>query len=745
MIMNSEIFVNDLIQWNSDNEKNSLIERIVWIDEDYTIAFLFNINATKGFPRSYSVEDIKEAIRYQEVSKLEIDPWIRSIKEESLSEKEKLLRDNAWEIISLLVTQEPDIYYRDIRGKLVQQVINEYNQGRQENKLIPLTVYKYLRRFWQRGKNKNALLPDYDKSGGKGKRRQAGDKKRGRPRKYKNHPEIGEGINITEQDRQIFRIAINKFYRTKTKNSLVTAYKLMIKDYYAEEYQFDENKVKTSILIPPEKRPTFTQFRYWYETENSNLEKTITTRKGTKRYSLENRAILGTSKQETIGPGSRYQIDATVADIYLVSKYQRNWIIGRPVVYVVIDVFSRMIVGVYVGLEGPSWLGAMMALANAATNKVSFCQEFNIKITEEEWPCHHIPECILGDRGELVGMTVETMIPNLFIRVENAASYRADWKGLVERHFRVIHERVKPFLPGFIDTDFRQRGAKDYRLDSRLDIDQFTEIIIEIILYHNSHEVKSYNRDEQMIADDVASIPIELWKWGIKNRSGRLRTINEDIIRLNLMPTEKARITERGIRFKSMYYSCEKAINEMWFEKARSKLLSKEEKSLKIAYDPRQIDFIYIPSPDGRDFEKCCLIDPDERYAHKTIYDVEYLLAYETLQRKKREGKQLQNEVDLMAKIESVASRAEQETEKYQDKGESNLQKTSGIREHRATEKAQRREVEAFELKDNSKALPSPEKKKIKEEVKPSNSTQSTQPNHLDLLARKRRERKGGK
>ncbi|MGK7960598.1 DNA-binding protein, partial [Crocosphaera sp.] len=526
--MNSEIFVNDLIQWNSNKGDNSLIERIVWIDKEYKIAFLFNINATKGFPRSCPVKDIKEALKCQEVSKLELDPWIRIIQEENLSEKEKLLRDNAWKIISSLVIQEPDIYYRHLRGKLVKQVIADYENKYKGKKLAEKVVYKHLRRFWQRGKNKNALLPDYNNSGGKGKRRQAGDKKRGRPRKYKNHPEIGEGINITEEDRQIFRIAINKFYRTKTKNSLMTTYKLMIKDYYAEEYRFDENHVKTSILIPPEKRPTFTQFRYWYETENSNLEKTITTRKGSKRYSLENRAILGTSKQETIGPGSRYQIDATVADIYLVSKYQRNWIIGRPVVYVVIDVFSRMIVGVYVGLEGPSWLGAMMALANAATNKVSFCQEFNIKITEDEWPCYHIPECILGDRGELVGMTVETMIPNLFIRVENAASYRADWKGLVERHFRVIHERVKPFLPGFIDTDFRQRGATDYRLDSRLDIDQFTEIIIETILYHNSHELKSYNRDEQMIADDVAPIPIELWNWGIKNRSGKLRTINEN-------------------------------------------------------------------------------------------------------------------------------------------------------------------------------------------------------------------------
>ncbi|WP_239005453.1 Mu transposase C-terminal domain-containing protein [Gloeothece citriformis] len=624
-------------------------------------------------------------------------------------------------------------------------MITEYNQGRQDNKLVAITVYKYLRKFWQRGKVKNALLPDYVNSGGKGKRRKAGSQKRGRPRKYKHDPEIGEGINITEQDRQIFRIAINKFYRNQKQNSLMTVYKLMIKNYYAEEFHYNENNVKFSVLIPPEKQPTFTQFRYWYETENSNLEKTITARRGAKRFALEHRAILGTSKQETIGPGSRYQIDATVADVYLVSQYNRDWIIGRPVIYVIIDVFSRMIVGVYVGLEGPSWLGAMMALSNVASDKVLFCQEYGLTITEEQWPCHHIPESILGDRGELAGMTVETMIPNLFIRIENAAPYRADWKGLVERHFKVIHEQVKPFLPGFVDKDFRQRGARDYRLDARLDINQFTEIILELIFYHNAHELKTYNRDEEMIADDVPPIPLELWKWGIMKRSGKLRTINEDIVKLNLMPSAQARITERGIRFKSMYYTCEKAINEMWFEKARSQMLSKSEKSLSISYDPRKMDFIYLRSPDGRDFEKCFLLDPDERYTHKTIYEVEYLLAYEDLQKRKREGEQLQNEVDLMAKIESIASRAQQETEKYQDKSESNKQKNSGIREHRAQEKAQRREVEAFELKSDNKPS-SPQKiEKSKPESKQSHSSNSSQPNHLDLLAQKRQERKRGK
>jgi hypothetical protein len=733
--MNDDLFVNDLIEW-ADESGNNFIERVLWIDEGYIIAFVFDIYAPKGFPQSKSVNEIREAISDGRASKLKSDPWAKLVRDEELSDVEKKSRDRAWSMIEQLISSknEPSIYYRNVRGPLVKQVAQQYEA-------IERTIYQYLRRFWQRGKCKNALLPDYINSGGKGKQRKAGDKKRGRPRKFGEEPEIGIGINITEEDKRIFRIAINKFYNNPKQNSLTTAYELMIKNYYFEEIVYEDG-IKKSELLSPDKRPTLTQFKYWYEVEQ-DIRKTLISRKGANRYALQNRAIMGTSKMESLGPGFRFQIDATVADVYLVSLYNRSWIIGRPVIYVVIDVFSRMVVGVYVGLEGPSWAGAMMALANASTDKVQFCQEYGIQITQDDWPCHHIPDAILGDRGELVGTKVETLIPNLNIRVENAASYRADWKGLVERYFRTIHEYVKPFLPGYVDTDFRQRGGRDYRLDGKLDLYQFTEIIIRCILHRNHHHyLSNYEREEMMITDDVSPIPIELWKWGIANRSGRLRTFPEDIVKLNLMPTGKATITAKGIKFKGMYYTCEKARREFWFEKARSNLLSKSDKSLDISYDPRKPNFIYLRSPDGRDFEKCVLYDPEERYSNKDLHDIEYLLAYEELQKQKGRGKGLQEKVDLIAEIENVVSRAEKMTEAVEDDTVSNRQKVAGIRGNRTSEKAKQRGFEGFELartetESNSEAM----------ETQPEDSEKlnSLQPDYLDLLRKNRQELKRGR
>lgn len=725
--------VNDLIE-GEDELGNTSIERILWIDEHQSLAFVMDIFALNGFPQLKKLTDIFEGITAGYLSWSQHDPWASIVQEEHLSQKDKEIRDKAWAIILSLISgsQEPSIYQRNIRGSLVSRAATEHS-------VTEKTVYKYLRRYWQRGKNRNALLPDYVNSGGKGKAKKAGDKKRGRPRKYALAPQIGVGVNINESSRRTFRVAINRFYNNSTNNSLKTAYELMLKEYYAEDFIY-ENGVRKSILIPQAQKPSFIQFKYWYEKEQ-DIQKTLTSRKGASRYALNNRAILGTSTMETLGPGSRYQIDATVVDVYLVSSYNRSWVIGRPVIYVIIDVFSRMITGVYVGLEGPSWLGAMMALANAATDKVQFCGEYGITITPSDWPCHHLPDAILGDRGELAGKMASTLITNLHVRVENAAAYRADWKGIVERRFRIIHEYIKPFVPGYVDIDFRQRGGRDYRLDGKLDIHQFTEIIIYCILYHNNeHYLVNYDREEMMIADDVPSKAIKLWEWGIANRSGRIRTFPEDIVKLNLMPTGIATITARGIKFKGMRYSCEKAIRELWFDRARSQNSNRLDK-LDISYDARNPNFIYIRDPNGRGFEKCFLVESESRYLNKDLHEIEYLQEIEKLESQKREGERQQASVDLAAHIEHIVSVAYEMTDRVQDETRSNARRVADIRTHRAREKSEIRSAQAFELaKPETPSSPSGTEHQREDKF----TQKSGHPNHLELLRKKRQERMGG-
>jgi hypothetical protein len=488
---------NDLLEYV---EPNARIIRLLWIHPMQSAAFVIDVNAQDALPELIQIEALQGDLQSGVAKLLTADPFLSIAEENSLPEHYKSRRNRAWAFMANLVGDEPYIYYASHRAKRIAKCVESGLATRP-------TVYLHLRRYWQRGQTPNALLPDYANSGGRGKTRQANpNTKRGRPRKWGDMT----GINVTEDIRKVFRVAIARYYVTQTKFTLIGAYDQMIKDFFCERTIDPETSCVTHMPKAVAKTsgfPTFGQFNYWLEQDNDRLE-VRRERLRPRVYDKDLRGLQGTSTAETWGPGARYQIDATIADVYLISRIDRNKIIGRPVLYIVIDVFSRMIVGTYVGLEGPSWVGAMMALANTAADKQIFCKRNRKEISAEEWPCRHLPAILLGDRGEIEGRTIETLINNFNVTVENAAAYRADWKGIVEQRFRLIPAKFKAYVPGYIEVDYRARGGKDYRLDAVLDLDQFTRIIIECILYYNNHhELKRYDKDRDLAADGVVIPP----------------------------------------------------------------------------------------------------------------------------------------------------------------------------------------------------------------------------------------------
>ncbi|HID1394495.1 TPA: Mu transposase C-terminal domain-containing protein [Staphylococcus aureus] len=666
-------YINEILQ-DYQQEKTY---RILWIDSGNIIMYILELNNFKAFPEKKLVSEISDLIVIGDWRKI-IDTSYDVIVSNEYEKKHYEARDAAWAIIEAIVKEELAIYEKSFRTKLVKE-------AQEKHHVTYPTVRKYLYKYWSRGKTIDALLPDYKNSGGKGKQKKAGESKRGRP------PVYGvKGINIDEETKRIFRLAIEKYYLTSKQNSLTAAYKFMLKEFYVENIYY-ENGVEKVLLKDEEAIPTLTQFKYWYQKEY-NAPEVLIARKGEKRFNKDHRAVLNTSQSEVFGPGSRYQIDATIADVYLVSEVNRNWIIGRPVVYLVMDVFSRMVVGIYVGLEGPSWAGAMMAMTNVVADKKKYCAQYGIEINEEDWPSHHLPEILLADKGEFEGYNVERLVKAFNLHVENAASYRADWKGIVEKQFDLIQKKVKPLLPGYIDVDFQERGAKDYRLDAKLTLREFTQILIKQILQYNTkHYLKSYERDRDLVADDVQPIPLYLWNWGIKNRTGKLRAFAEELVKLQLLPRGKATVNHKGIQFKGISYSCDKAIQESWFENARMKGSWKME----IAYDPRNMNYVYVLNGLDSSFEACYMLEVSKRYEGLSLDEITYWKQQERLLEKGQDHKQFQKDLDYIADVEAIIKEAEKEKKAQQDSTLSKAEQVGAIRDNRKAEKDRQRIVES--------------------------------------------------
>lgn len=673
--------VNTILKWN--DEEN--VERVLWIDNNLDVAYLIDINENK-YPKKRRISEISDDINDGYIQ-FDSDPYLKVIDEYDIPTSYKELREKAWEIIKDIVIHEPNIFIGKKRRKYILKLCELH--GVNES-----TISKYLKRYWIRGKVKNALLPDFMLCGGRNIDKKTNNIKIGRPRK--NVAILGTGINVDENMKQIFRMSVNKYYNNTSKPSLKVTYEMMLKEYFTDDFKIQDN-IRIPLLKSDE-IPTLRQFRYWFQ-KDRNIKNEIKNRKNLKTYEQNHRAIIGNSTAEAIGPGSIYQIDATIGDVYLVSRFNRNWIIGRPVIYIVMDVFSRMIVGLYIGLEGPSWIGVMEALANAAISKKAFCKEYGIEISEDQWPVNYLPDSILADR-ELIGYKIENLINSLHIKVSNTAPYRADWKGIIEKNFHLIQEQVRPLLPGSINQDL-QRGDRNYRLDAKLDVKQVTEAIIRCVLYHNnSHYLSNYSREEMMIKEEVEPIPIKLWNWGIKNRSGRLRSVDEDVIKLSLMPTDKATITAKGIKFKGMYYGSKQSIKERWFELARNNGTWQ----VTVAYDMRNMNYIYIKDIKSNGFEKCFLLEHEHKYINKSFEEIQHLIEYERFEEKKNVNKEVQSKMQLISEIEDIVSLAKKETESEKCKI-SNNKRIKDIDINRKIEKTINRKEKSFELnivKDNN-------------------------------------------
>ncbi|XYS42454.1 transposase [Acinetobacter baumannii] len=560
--------------------------------------FWIQINNKNALPEVVREELLFEYIDNERLTRAE-DPFAHLVlAEPTLNSVAFTKRDKAFNIIREII-QEPNHYEPSIRAALIYKIVLSGIVSKP-------TIYKYLRKYWQRGQFPNALLPDYKNSGAPGKTRtEINTKKNGRKRQFGD----GEGCQITIEIERLFRITISKYLLVTNPLKITEAYK-KFQSLYKQYYPNEDSK----------NYPTLRQFRYFYQREYTKPQ-LVEAQTSLTDFNKDKRPLHATAASSVLGPGSRYEIDATVADIYLVADDDRTRIIGRPTVYSISDVFSRMITGFYVGVDNPSYAIAMQTISVACTSKVALCKEFEIEISEDDWPTVGLPSAILADRAEMLSEQAETLTNGYNVRLETAPPRRGDAKAVVESCFRTLQAEFKPYAPGVVKGNrVKKHGESDYRLEAVLTLKEFTQIIIQAILFRNNHHVlDKYDRDTDL-PEDVPSIPLHIWNWGIENRMGKLRTVDAEQFRISLLPRTKVSISPLGINAWGLYYNSSEVLREGWLHRSEE---IKRPQNLKAAYDPKNANKIYLfPSPDSQSYWTCSLAIRSRAYANISFWEV---------------------------------------------------------------------------------------------------------------------------
>lgn len=295
-----------------------------------------------AYPEWMQYGELISGLEEGTIRKIPLDPhaWRLQRREADLLAGEKKLRDRRYSIIKEGVTA-PDqkILYEEFRGAEIRRMASAAGVDLK-------TVRGLLRIWWQRGQAPAALLPDYHACGGRGVPRTpaqgSAGPKRGRPRVTVEGKEHVVGINADERVRRLLVLGAKRFYEGE-KQSAADAFHLTLKHYFAIGHEPAPDGKLRAILPPEAERPTLSQFRYHYE-RSREPERALVKRKGLKSFLLNHRPLLGDTSQLALGPGMLYEVDSTIADLGLLSVLRRTRMIGRPVLYVVRDRFSRLIV-----------------------------------------------------------------------------------------------------------------------------------------------------------------------------------------------------------------------------------------------------------------------------------------------------------------------------------------------------------------------------------------------------------------
>lgn len=662
---------------------------ILWISGDGSGGFCIDLEDPKAQPVPFLRADLERDL--DDLACVFGPPnMLIDVREPTPSEAE--VRDLRWAALRDEVADEPAVYDPEERTGM-------YRRAAERGRFTLNTARSLFQTYWRRGKTPAALTPGFHARGGAGVLREASGTKTGRPRA----PGVLEtGLNLNrEQKRSVLAIARAQF-RKLNRRSLASCYRLWLNRFFMEDGIGPDGKPARVLRseLAATGAPTLAQFKRVYY----SLADVIEARKlrNPRKFALEYRPLTSTATAETWGPGSRFAIDATMADIYLVSRDNRERIVGRPVIYVVIDVWSRLIVGLYVAIEDASWTSAMMALANAACSKVGYCAEHGIEIAEEDWPAANIGARLLSDRGEVDSKVATNLALHFNVTLEVAQAYRGDLKGTVETQFNTVQVQFGEHVPGYVEKDFNTRGARDYRLDAVLDIQEFTSIVIDIVLNRNSKTLARYDKDQGMPADVVQLAPIELWHWGLANRSGRFRQWPEEYVRFRLMPTAVVSVDRNGISFQGRSYVGPTLLRLM------SKARTGARERVTISYDPRVTDVVYLHDPDAPNgYVVCTLHERSRAYADRTTAEADQEHRLVEIARRNAATRETVKAVNLDERIEGKVKKAK--ARKGRGAETSKAQRLHGIKQNRREEKQRTKDEHGERFRPEPRVVPGPE------------------------------------
>ncbi|MAT45252.1 MAG: hypothetical protein CL609_23230 [Anaerolineaceae bacterium] len=450
-----------------------------------------------------------------------------------------------------LVQQHSEAWFEKLISQLPLEEQEKLKLRRATGKRMPAayavsdrSIREWIRQFERSGRDIRSLLPQTQRSGGRGKKR--------------IHPIA---------DKKLMQALEAKFLQ-HNRPPLTKAYEELIQTITYE------NKFSAEPISIPH---ISTMRRRLGAMDPIDVME----RRYGKDFIKRNGRLIGEGVRVAY-PMERCEIDHSILPIIIIDE-KHHIPLGRPVLTSMIDTHTKLITGFYCSTDPAGYVGVQGCLYHAIQPKLDAKKDYD---TSHDWLGFGIPDTLVVDNGfEFVGSSLEDAALQLGMDIDRNDAYSPWLKPMVERLFRTLDSQLFANIPAA--TLKKIFGGSGY--DDRREYRCLTEKVLNRILTVFFVDIYPYDAHRGL----DGRCPAEVWNAEIER--GRLPALPPDNQELKGLLGRKftRKIHHYGIDFENLRYQNTESKDLF---KLRTKLttLSASEQQVTIKVDPTDLGSIYV-------------------------------------------------------------------------------------------------------------------------------------------------------
>lgn len=283
------------------------------------------------------------------------------------------------------------------------------------------------------------------------------------------------------------------------------AYDAVLRRYFREPIEAPDGSSVKMVTLPEEERSV--SYKMLYNYIRKHTEDYSCMGKDERDKQNNNRQLAGNSRTGVYELGQIAEADEMELGCYVVDQNDGETVLGKAVVYCMVEVLSGICIGAYVSLENNSMRGFQQVFLSLLEPHKNQTRGYNIDYDEEDWPSMIVPDEIRCDRGsEYMSRAYSKAMGELGIRNTPVPPGCGSLKGVVESFNGLVQTYLKAQLKNNGYVEDKYRGGDLAKGDACLTLEEIRGLVYQSVILYNRRVFEGLI-DKKYLDNDVSPTP----------------------------------------------------------------------------------------------------------------------------------------------------------------------------------------------------------------------------------------------